>query len=76
MTRILYIPSGDYIQFYKSDCSYTEIFEDSNNINFIDTETPEKFIDMIILKNFSRFLVSRVGYVKHIRAEFEIIEND
>lgn len=78
MTKILYIPSGEYIQFVKRDdmsvdLTWTEIFEKSDNTWYSDTNTPEKYIEKVINKNYSSFLKKRVGKIQHIRAEFEII---
>jgi hypothetical protein len=74
MTRILYIPTGEYIQFISPEVGYTEIFEEStDNLFKFTSNTPERYISKIIEHNYSSFLVRKVGYIKHIRSEFEII---
>ena len=73
MTKILYIPTGEYIKFLVSSMEdRTEIFEDSVNKDI----TPEDFIAYTIDHNYSTFLSEKFGKIyTYCREEFEIIED-
>ena len=73
MTKILYIPSGEYIKFITTSDTWTEEFTKSDNMVYEDSNTPEKYINKVIEHNFSSFLIKKYGKIQHYREEFEII---
>ena len=47
MTKILYIPSGEYIKFITTSDTWTEEFTKSDNMVYEDSNTPEKYINKV-----------------------------
>ena len=75
MTRLLYIPSGEYVKFVKwmpnGTSGNTEIFEESITRGIVDSV--ETYIELTIQHNYSAWLRANFGDIKFYREEFEVI---